>query len=479
MSDVEDRPEDTEHASPPGPQAEAIPPEAPPAEVSSELPSQAVPDVPDPELVPVEPSFPGDSPEPPPTAPDEAARSAASPWLPPAAVPDEPPPPADSLRPPVAAPEEVAPPAVSPWLPPAAFPGELAPIVIPSEVPPVTVPDEPPPLADSLRPPVAAPEDVAPPAVSPWLPPVAGPGGVPPLAAAPVSPVLPPEAVRDEVAPLGVSPELPPAAAPEPRPSPAPAGWPPQPVWVGDAVEDHGWPVSPRQPELGTPYGAPAPPQLEAQVPERPHVRHSRNPVDRLTRGLPDALRVTIDWVVTIVGAVAIVLLVKAFVVNPYRIPSSSMEPTLHCATPAIGCEARYSDRVLANRFLYRIRDPRRGEIIVFKTPPAARVKCGAGGTFVKRLIGLPGDRVELRLKNGNGYVYINGKPLKEPYVEKARRGAVQEFGPVIVRPGNYFMMGDNRSQSCDSRMWGTVPRENLIGKVFATYWPPNRVSLH
>ena len=78
----------------------------------------------------------------------------------------------------------------------------------------------------------------------------------------------------------------------------------------------------------------------------------------------------------------------------------------------------------------------------------------------MKRLIGLPGDTVEVRLRQGDGYVYINGKPLKEPYVEQARRGAVQAFGPVKVKPGNYFMMGDNRSQSCDSRMWGTVPRD-------------------
>ena len=228
-----------------------------------------------------------------------------------------------------------------------------------------------------------------------------------------------------------------------------------------------------------------APPVVTAAAPHGGHPDghaprgQSRNPVDRLTRGLPSPLRVTIDWIVTIVGAIAIVLLVKAFVVNPYRIPSSSMEPTLHCARPEVGCEARYSDRVLANRFLYHLRNPRRGEIIVFKTPPEAQIKCGAGGTFVKRLIGLPGDTVELRLRRGDGYVYINGKPLDEPYIEQARRLATQAFGPVKVQPGNYFMMGDNRSQSCDSRMWGTVPRANLIGKVFATYWPPNRVSLH
>ena len=214
----------------------------------------------------------------------------------------------------------------------------------------------------------------------------------------------------------------------------------------------------------------------ETAPPPRPH-RHSRNPVDRLTRGLPDPLRVIVDWVVTIVGAVAIVLLVKAFVVNPYRIPSSSMEPTLHCAQPASGCEARFSDRVLANRFIYHLRDPRRGEIVVFETPEASRVKCRSSGTFVKRIVGLPGETVEVKLERGEGYVYVNGRKLDEPYVQDGRR-AVREFGPAKVPTNGYFMMGDNRGSSCDSRDWGSVPRGNLIGKVFATYWPPNRISL-
>jgi signal peptidase I len=209
---------------------------------------------------------------------------------------------------------------------------------------------------------------------------------------------------------------------------------------------------------------------------ERPH-RHSRNPVDRLTRGLPEHLRVLIDWVVTIAGAIAIVLAIKAWVVNPYRIPSSSMEPSLHCAVPTSGCEARFSDRVLANRFIYRFRDPQRGDIVVFKTPPAAQRRCGAGGTFVKRLIGLPGDRIELRSIRGLSYVYINGKTLEEPYIQKERRDT-RPPETFQVPQGQYFMMGDNRSQSCDSREWGAVPRSNLIGKVFATYWPPNRISI-
>ena len=260
----------------------------------------------------------------------------------------------------------------------------------------------------------------------------------------------------------------------EPESAPPPDGSAARPEQDGQALrDDGGWPTTPAEIPLD---GGGALPPIEPAPP--PVHRHSRNPVDRLTRGLPEPTRVIVDWVVTIVGAVAIVLLVKAYVVNPYRIPSSSMEPTLHCARPGSGCEARYSDRVLANRFIYHLRDPRRSEIIVFHTPDAARVKCGAGGTFVKRLIGLPGETIEVRLDRGVGYVFVNGKKLSEPYVEPQRR-ANRAYGPTRIKPGNYFMMGDNRVQSCDSRDWGTVPRDQLIGKVFATYWPPNRLSLH
>jgi signal peptidase I len=203
-----------------------------------------------------------------------------------------------------------------------------------------------------------------------------------------------------------------------------------------------------------------------------------RGPVDRLTEGLPAPWPTVIDWVVTIVVAVGAVLAIKAWVVNPYRIPSSSMEPTLHCAEPGAGCQARFSDRVLANRFIYHFRSPHRGEIVVFKTPPEAeRCENGAGGeTFVKRIIGLPGDVIRER----SGTIFIDGKKLDEPYIQPSERDNRSGKWPrdkPALGSGEYFMMGDNRSSSCDSRDWGAVPRENLIGPVFAVYWPPQRIG--
>lgn len=198
-----------------------------------------------------------------------------------------------------------------------------------------------------------------------------------------------------------------------------------------------------------------------------------RDPLGRIAPGLPHGVRVVLDWILTIGGAILIVLALKAWVVNPYRIPSSSMEPTLHCARPANGCEAHFSDRVLANRFIYHFRKPKRGEIIVFRTPGTQPV-CSdgkVGETFVKRLIGLPGETVTEK----NGYIYINGKLLIEPYIQPQRRDHMS--GTWHVPPDDYFFMGDNRNESCDSRTWGPVPRKNLIGEVFFVYWPPNRIG--
>jgi signal peptidase I len=164
--------------------------------------------------------------------------------------------------------------------------------------------------------------------------------------------------------------------------------------------------------------------------------------------------RKLLDWVLTIAVAIAFVLVFEAEVAKPYRIPSSSMEPTLHCARPAAWCEARFSDRVIVNRLAYRFESPKRGQIVVFDAPPAAAAQCGEGGTFVKRLIG-----------------------LREPYAYgRAQDTTVDTWH---VPKGEYFFMGDDRAHTCDSRIWGSVPRDRLIGPLLLTYWPPNRLSLH
>ena len=233
----------------------------------------------------------------------------------------------------------------------------------------------------------------------------------------------------------------------------------------------------------------------------------TKNPLDRLLQRLPGRARVLADWLIGIAIAVVVVLSFRAWVVTPYAIPTSSMEPTLHCApaktktssptsslppgqsqtttTQRPGpvslrqCQGtsflgvHFSDRVLVNRFIYRFRSPHRGEIVVFKAPSLAKQACHGLTTkvLVKRLIGLPGDMVSER----HGFIYINGKKLKEPYVKSIRRD--KSNGNWPVPKGWYFFMGDNRIASCDSRDWGSVPRKDLIGPVFMTYWPPNRIS--
>jgi signal peptidase I len=212
---------------------------------------------------------------------------------------------------------------------------------------------------------------------------------------------------------------------------------------------------------------------------------HSRDPLARLFPGLPRGVRVTLDWILTIAGAILIVLALKQWVVNPYRIPSSSMEPTLNCAKgPANpGCLGNSSDRVLACRICLDFgHNPSRGDIVVFNTPTEAALKCGEGGTFVKRVIGLPGDWVH---EDDQGFIYIKSPgekqyvKLKEPYISKQDRLADNSHFGITkhVPDGQYFMMGDNRSQSCDSRTWGSVPRNKLIGIVFFLYWPPDRIG--
>jgi Signal peptidase I len=145
---------------------------------------------------------------------------------------------------------------------------------------------------------------------------------------------------------------------------------------------------------------------------------------------LPRGWRITIDWLVTIVGAIAIVLAIKAWVVNPYRIPSSSMEPTLHCARPDAGCEASFSDRVLACRFCYRIGSPHRGDIIVFKTPPLRR--CAAAPAALRQAADRPARRDLVRAQRLRLH---QRQEADEPYVKPDRRDQ-RTIKPIKIAEG-------------------------------------------
>ena len=196
-------------------------------------------------------------------------------------------------------------------------------------------------------------------------------------------------------------------------------------------------------------------------------------PSGRLLNGIPQPWRRVIDWVLTLTAAIAFVLVFEAEVAKPYRIPSSSMEKTLHCGRPGPFCAGSQNDRVIVNRLAYVFGSPERDQIVVF-TSPAGASRCSledGGTTFVKRLIGLPGETVTER----DGFISIDGRPLREPYVDPAFRD--HGSGTWHVPRGEYFFLGDDRAHSCDSRVWGSVPRSNLVGPVILTYWPPSRVT--
>lgn len=163
----------------------------------------------------------------------------------------------------------------------------------------------------------------------------------------------------------------------------------------------------------------------------------------------------TADFLESIALAVAVVVVVvNPFIIQAFLIPSASMVPTL-----------QEGDRIMADKFVYHIRDPKRGEIIVFRAPPNADP---AQRNFIKRVIGLPGDVVEVR----DNQVFVNGKPLNEPYIYEE---PYYEFGPYKVPPHHYFVMGDNRNDSSDSHVWGPLSRDRITGKALFIWWPPRR----
>ncbi len=188
-----------------------------------------------------------------------------------------------------------------------------------------------------------------------------------------------------------------------------------------------------------------------------------------------------LELVMIVAVALGLALAIQAFLVKPYRIPSGSMLPTL-----------KIGQRVLVNRLGNRFNDPKIGEILVFHPPAGANSQtCGetpragtacdkptpqkASDNFIKRVVGLPGDKLSIQ----DGHVIRNGKRESDSYIAPCAGGSGCNLPQTItVPPDHYFMMGDNRGESDDSRFWGPVPRKWIIGGAFATYWPPKQIGL-
>jgi signal peptidase I len=201
------------------------------------------------------------------------------------------------------------------------------------------------------------------------------------------------------------------------------------------------------------------------------------------TKGGHSASGSLIELVLIVAVALGLALGIQAFLVKPYRIPSESMVPTL-----------QVGQRVLVNRIGTHFGDPSIGDVVVFHPPAGAELgnQCGGGEppagqvclqesktradvNFIKRVVAGPGDKISIR----NGHVVLNGKLQKEPFTEPCRGGEGCDLPKTVTVPaGHWFMMGDNRGSSDDSRFWGPVPKKWIIGQAFATYWPPKRIGL-
>jgi signal peptidase I len=187
-----------------------------------------------------------------------------------------------------------------------------------------------------------------------------------------------------------------------------------------------------------------------------------------------------IELVTIVAVALGLALGIQAFLVKPFRIPSESMEPTLDVG-----------QRVLVDRVSFRLGEPDRGDIVVFKPPKGADTNtCGARHSgesacprptaarsdtnFIKRVVAVGGDR--LRVEDGRAYV--NDKAETASYIRPDASCAICNLPREITIPkGHFFMMGDNRGESADSREWGPIPKKWMIGKAFVTYWPPRKIG--
>lgn len=160
-----------------------------------------------------------------------------------------------------------------------------------------------------------------------------------------------------------------------------------------------------------------------------------------------EKIKKKLDWVQVILVAVVLAVLIRIFVYEPSNVSGPSMQSTLHTG-----------DLILTNKFIYDTRDPQRGEIIVFHAT--------ADADFIKRVIGVAGDRIRVK----NNQLFINDKPVAEPYIDKSNR--TLDFAEVTVPPGKVFVMGDNRLNSTDSRIIGPVSLDKIVGRADLVYWP-------
>ncbi len=167
---------------------------------------------------------------------------------------------------------------------------------------------------------------------------------------------------------------------------------------------------------------------------------------------LRSGLKMMWQWLVelgeTVLPAIVIAVLINLFLAQATRVYGSSMEPNLHT-----------DQRLVVEKVSYRLHGPHRGDVVVLRLPERGPE------LLIKRVIGLPGETIEVR----DGTVYINHQPLEEPYMVRSANGS---YGPTIIPKGNVFVMGDNRGASNDSRVFGPVPLERVVGRAWVSYWP-------
>ena len=162
----------------------------------------------------------------------------------------------------------------------------------------------------------------------------------------------------------------------------------------------------------------------------------------------------------TIGLSIILALGIRTFVAEARWIPSESMVPTL-----------KINDKLIVDKLSYHFTNPQRGDIVVFSpTDEIKKENPNLRDAFIKRIIGLPGDKVQVKGER----VYINDRPLQENYIEDTPH---YQFGPVVVPPDSYLVLGDNRNNSYDSHYWGFVPRGHIIGRAIVRFWPPNRIG--